>query len=74
MSTFINSVLTCDKSSLALLLETSQNTSLSNTKLNSKVRYDRPLLQVSIIDLSLKVDKENPNHTGHLLIPNHFLA
>ena len=57
MSTFINSVLTCDKSSLALLLETSQNTSLSNTKLNSKVRYDRPLLQVSIIDLSLKVDK-----------------
>lgn len=53
----INSVLTCDKTSIALLLETSQNTVLSNTKLNSKVRYDKPLLQVSIIDLDLKTDK-----------------
>jgi hypothetical protein len=53
----INSVLACDKSSLALLLETNQNTQLSNTKLNSKVRYDRPLLQVSIVDLDLQVDK-----------------
>jgi hypothetical protein len=56
MTLFINSVLTCDRSSLALLLETNQNTQLSNSKLNSKTRYDRPLLQVSIIDLSLKVD------------------
>ena len=54
---FINSVLTCDKSSLALLLETNQNTFLSNSKLNSKLRYDRPLLQVSIIDLDLQVEK-----------------
>lgn len=53
----IKSVLTCNKSSLALLLETNQNTTLSNKKLNSKVRYDRPLLQVSIVDLSLQVDK-----------------
>lgn len=53
----INTVLTCDKSSLALLLETSQNTVLSNTKLNSKVRYDRPLLQISVIDLDLHIDK-----------------
>lgn len=53
----IKSVLTCDKTSLALLLETNQNTSLSNTKLNSVTRYDRPLLQVSIIDLALQVEK-----------------
>jgi len=53
----IKSVLTCNKSSLALLLETNQNTTLSNKKLNSKVRYDRPLLQVSIIDLDLQVNK-----------------
>lgn len=57
MTLFYNTVLTCDKTSLALLLETNQNTTLSNTKLNSKVRYDRPLLQVSIIDLALQVDK-----------------
>jgi hypothetical protein len=55
--TTINSVLTCNYTSLALLLETNQNTSLSNSKLNSKTRYDRPLLQVSIIDLDLATDK-----------------